>query len=132
MRKVHFISLTILTMTVLLPSFILNGTSINVSKEEDPPIIHFYKDSLDCGGGPRTQNTCPFFAEYETGNVLLGSTSSIGIVTVEVSSTAGDYYVSFFDTFDREILLPVSGNPGYYLLRIAVSSNEHYIGRFEL
>lgn len=130
MKTKYYIHSTILLLIVLLPSFITQGMSQELSGK-DGPVIEISRDTLKYGP-PRAPRDCPFFAEYETGNVLLGSTSSIGIVTVEVSSTAGDYYVSFFDTFDREILLPVSGNPGYYLLRIAVSSNEHYIGHFEL
>lgn len=130
MKTKHIIILSILLLIALIPSLIMYGSNYRI-RVNDGPVV-FYRDSLEIDPIPRTLGICPFYAEYYSGNVYLSSTSSIGTVSVEVTSTAGDNYVTFFDTSEGEIILPVSGEPGYYLLRITVSADEHYIGRFEL
>ena len=127
----HFFLKAILVMATLFSSWRINGEAI-ISNGNDGPIIVIERDPTEFLDEPRSPGSCPFFAEYQNGNVSLSSLDSIGTVVVEISSTAGDYYCTYFDTSDGSILLPISGDSGYYLLRITVASNVHYMGRFEL
>lgn len=121
---------TLFVMSMLFMSLVINGKAIRSC--DGGIVIVLEQDPLEVDDMPRSPGSCPFFAEYQNGNVSLNSLDSIGTVVVEISSTAGDDYCTYFDTSDGSILLPVSGDPGYYLLRITVSSNVHYNGRFEL
>ena len=84
--------------------------------------------------GPRTPACIPFIAELMDGSnsVLLEATDTIGIVSVQIISTAGDNYSTYFDTSDGAILLPVSGNSGNYTLRITTSGGTQYVGEFTI
>ena len=75
-----------------------------------------------------------FIAELMDGSnyVILGSTDNIGTVTVQITSTIGDNYTTFFDTSDGTIFLPISGNTGYYTLTIITSDGTHYVGEFTI
>ena len=84
--------------------------------------------------GPRTPVSIPFIAELmdSSNSVLLEATDTIGIVTVQIISTAGDNYSTYFDTSDGAILIPVSGNAGYYTLRITTPNGTQYVGEFTI
>lgn len=81
---------------------------------------------------PRTPEYNPFFAELMNDYVILGAPSAIGTVSVSLTSTAGDNYSTCFDTSDGAILLPVSGNAGYYTLTIITADGTHYVGEFTI
>lgn len=83
---------------------------------------------------PRSPIANPFIAEFqeETNSVLLGVTDSIGTVCVQITSTAGDNLSTYFDTSDGAIILPVSGNAGYYTLTIITPDGTHYVGEFSI
>lgn len=81
---------------------------------------------------PRTPEYNPFFAELMNGYVILGSSSAYGTVSVTLTSTVGDNYSTVFDTTDGAILLPVSGNAGYYTLTIITADGTHYVGEFTI
>ena len=81
---------------------------------------------------PRTPDSIPFYAELESGYVLLGSFSSCGIVDVSLTSTAGDDYSTVFDTANGTIIIPVSGITGDYTLLITTASGMDYIGEFSI
>lgn len=83
---------------------------------------------------PRSPEESPFIAELMDGSnsVLLGATDTIGIVSVQITSTAGDNYSTYFDTSDGAILLPISGNAGYYTLTIITPDGTHYVGEFTI
>lgn len=115
---------------ILSNSLITMSEAKRITVNDEPTVLQWQVPDYE--EAPRSLSYNPFYAEYHSSNVYLSSTSSIGTVSVEVTSTAGDNYVTFFDTSEGEIILPVSGDPGYYLLRITVSADEHYIGRFEL
>ena len=76
----------------------------------------------------------PFIAELMDGSnsVLLGATDTIGIVSVQITSTSGDNYSTYFDTSDGAILLPISGNAGYYTLTIITPDGTHFVGEFSI
>lgn len=86
----------------------------------------------DTGGAPRT--AVPFFAEYydTLSAVMLGCSESIGEVTVRLTSTAGDWYETEFDTSDGMLDIPVSGESGFYTLTIRTSSGVVYQGEFNI
>ena len=83
---------------------------------------------------PRSPIAIPFIAELMDGSnsVLLGATDTIGTVSVQIISTAGDNYSTYFDTSDGAILLPISGNAGYYTLTIITPDGTHYVGEFTI
>ena len=82
--------------------------------------------------GPRTQVPNPFVAVLMNGgtNVCLSATSPCGTVSGSITSTAGDNYTTYFDTSDGSILLPISGNTGYYLLSITMADGIQFKGEF--
>lgn len=83
---------------------------------------------------PRTPVSIPFIAELMDASnaVLLRATDTIGIVAVQIISTVGDNYTTCFDTSDGAILLPISGNEGYYTLTIITPDGTHYVGEFSI
>ncbi len=101
--------------------------------EDDPVIIHVVvKESNKPEGAPRT--AVPFFAEYYDTlcAVMLGCSESIGDVTVRLTSTAGDWYETEFDTSDGMLDIPVSGESGFYTLTIRTSAGVVYQGEFNI
>lgn len=88
----------------------------------------------DTPGSPRTPVVNPFIAEFMDGStsILLGATDSIGTVYVQITSTAGDNYSTYFDTSDGAILLPISGDAGNYTMTITASGGSQYVGEFTI
>lgn len=88
----------------------------------------------DTPGAPRTPVVNPFIAELMDGNnsVLLGSKDNVGIVSVQITSMAGDNYSTYFNTSVGAILLPISGNAGYYILTIITPDGTHFVGEFTI
>lgn len=88
----------------------------------------------DTPGAPRTPVVNPFIAELMDGStsVLLGATDAIGTVSVQITSTAGDNYSTYFDTSDGSILLPISGITGYYTLTIVTPDGTRFVGEFTI
>ena len=97
----------------------------------DPPII-IYQDPIEANDNPRSLVDNPFFAELSTFGVVLGSSESIGTVSVRITSTAGDDYSTYFNTSIGMILLPISGDAGDYIISITTPDGIHYIGEFSL
>ena len=85
----------------------------------------------DAPDAPRTPVICPFVAELMDGSVsvLLEATDTVGTVYVQITSTAGDNYSTYFDTSDGSIILPISGYTGYYTLTIT-SGGAQFVGEF--
>lgn len=106
---------------------------LGTTMEDDPVIIHVVvKESNKPEGAPRT--AVPFFAEYYDTlcAVMLGCSESIGDVTVRLTSTAGDWYETEFDTSDGMLDIPVSGESGFYTLTIRTSAGVVYQGEFNI
>ena len=83
-------------------------------------------------GAPRTPVINPFYATQEATYVLLGSYSDYGVVSVSVISTAGDYYITDFNTEDGTIVLPISGLSGHYTLTIVCAGGIVFGGEFDI
>lgn len=98
-----------------------DGESITIYQVPQKPI-----------NAPRS--VVPFYAEYYDlmSTVMLGCSDSQGDVTVTLVSTAGDWYQTVFDTEEGMILIPASGESGYYTLTIVTSDNTTYQGEFVL
>lgn len=103
-----------------------------LEKSESIVIIVQQDPAVTPPGAPRTPVFNPFFAELMNGYVLLGSSSSYGTVHVTITSTAGDNYTTSFDTEDGTIVLPISGDSGFYSLRITTSGDLQFIGEFTI
>lgn len=136
MKAKLFPGLTSLVVTITLvasfPSFATHhDTGTLVEDGTLVPILLQKPDALP-GGAPRT--AVPFFAEYydTLSAVMLGSSESIGDVTVRLTSTAGDWYQTVFDTSDGAVLVPASGLSGHYVLTIETADHTVYEGEFYL
>lgn len=128
MKNIRTIGMSIAFIMASLLS--LNaGVSSSVSSKEGTPIIIYQKPD-DSVAPPRSDN--PFFAELSDYGVLLGSSDSIGTVSVRITSTAGDDYSTYFNTSTGMILLPISGDTGDYLISITTPDGIHFIGEFSL
>ncbi len=114
---------------ILASSFPCFGGTTSKEAEDNTPII-IRQDSTELPGAPRSNN--PFFAELSNGYVILGASTSSGTVLVRITSTAGDDYSTYFNTSAGMILLPISGDPGDYLLSITTPDGIHYIGEFTI
>jgi len=112
-----------------LTAFIAQGTPSSTAMTGHTIIIVPKPDPADA---PRTPVFNPFFAELMNGYVLLGSSNPYGTASVNVTSTAGDNYSTFFDTSDGAILLPISGNIGSYTLTISTPDGTHFVGEFTI
>lgn len=75
-----------------------------------------------------------FVAEYDDllNYVILCCTESCGNADVTLSSTAGDWYQTVFDTGDGILYIPVSGESGHYMLSITTSDGAHFFGEFTI
>ena len=113
-------SLAVLLTAVPAQAVSLRGHIIIITPKPDPE------------DDPRSPINNPFFAELMDGSnsVLLGTTDNIGIVYVQIVSTAGDSIGTYFDTSDGTIVIPISGNVGYYTLTITLSGNHYFVGEF--
>lgn len=127
----------ILGMGILLMSATsfspLTAERTTILAEGNKPII-IRQDPVDLEGAPRMPAYNPFIAELMDGSnsVLFGATDTIGTVSVQITSTAGDNYSTYFDTSDGAILLPISGNAGYYTLTIITPDGTHFVGEFSI
>ena len=86
--------------------------------------------SDDLPGAPRS--IVPFEAEYNDvfNCVVLTCITPCGDVAVTLTSTAGDWYQTVFDTLDGSILIPTSGDSGDYTLTLVTSDSTTYVGEF--
>ena len=119
----------LLLIGTAVPGF--SVTNAVLSNAGDHPIL-IVQDTTNIPDAPRSPVSHPFFAELMNGYVLLEASYFIGTVSVQITSTAGDDYSTYFDTDDGAIVLPISGNTGYYTLRITTPAGEHFIGEFSL
>lgn len=104
----------------------------SLNKQLDGEILRIYQKPTIPQGAPHMPAYVPFFAELESGYVLLGSYSYCGIVDVSLTSTAGDDYSTVFDTSNGTVNIPVSGYSGDYVLLITTSAGTEYIGEFSI
>lgn len=83
---------------------------------------------------PRCPMLNPFVGELMDSHeaVLLSVTHTCGTVYVQMTSTAGDDYSTYFVTSNGAILLPISGNSGDYFLTIILSNGTIFDGEFTL
>ena len=98
----------------------------------DSQMIPIVNKGNGSNNNPRTPANNPFTAVLYDTYVLLGCLGDYGDVSVELTSTAGDNYSTSFDTADGAILIPVSGNTGYYILSIITQSGQEFVGEFNI
>ncbi len=131
MKKTSDTMKAIITTMMICLSFIVTvKPALAESMRGHTIIITQIPDAPDA---PRTPVVCPFIAELMDGSdsVLLEATDTVGIVYVQISSTAGDNYSTYFDTSDGSIILPISGYTGYYTLTINFSGVQ-FVGEFTI
>lgn len=125
MRKLFLLLLTLSTSLFFCSA---NSMPVNDNGAE----IVITQKGLEPQPTPRTPANIPFTAVLYDTYVLLGSLGDHGEVSVELTSTAGDNYSTSFDTADGAILIPVSGNAGYYVLTIITQSGQEFVGEFNI
>lgn len=132
MKSVSKMGVTIILMMALMTPGV-SGVKYEAAKKRSEPII-IRQEPTDPIGAPRTPFFNPFIAELMDGNttVFLGATNACGTVFVQITSTAGDNYSTYFDSSDGSILLPISSNAGYYTLTIITPDGTHYVGKFSI
>lgn len=109
----------------------LNCDTLSAVSKDSKTIIIVQKPTTP-PEAPRVPAYNPFFAELMDGYVILGSSTVYGTVSVSLTSTAGDYYSTSFDTSDGAILLPISGDAGLYTLQITTSGGLQFVGEFTI
>ena len=132
MKTKTILGLGILLMSATSYSPLTAEETTLLTEGNDPIIIR--QDPVELPEAPRMPVHIPFIAELMDGSnsVLLGATDTIGIVSVQITSTSGDNYSTYFDTSDGAILLPISGNAGYYTLTIITPDGTHFVGEFSI
>ena len=131
MKAKHLFRLAIMMMAVgTLES---SGANLTTPMKDNTPIL-IRQNPTNPIGEPRTPVSNPFFAELLEGSgyVLLGVTTPCGNVSVQITSTAGDDFSTYFNTSSGVILLPISEDPGYYTLLITMGDGVQFIGEFTL
>ena len=121
-------------LPVILAVSALTGNSREphtLEVSENPPILIIPIPS-EIPDAPRMPAYNPFFAELMNGYVILGSSSAYGTASVTVMSTAGDDYSTCFDMSEGAIILPISGEAGFYTLRITTSGGLQFVGEFTI
>lgn len=122
------------TLTFLFVCIFAAALVHPVQAAQDPTNIPIIRSTDPGENLSRSPEVVPFIAEYNDlwDAVVLTSIMNIGDVTVTLVSTAGDWYQTVFDTEDGMILIPASGESGYYTLTIVTSDNTTYQGEFVL
>jgi len=122
-----------IVLSLFIPvGFIVLQSSSAALSGKDEIVIPIRKKPVSLPGSPQMPVYNPFYAELESGYVLLGSFSSCGIVDVSLTSTAGDDYSTVFDTANGAIIIPISGYAGDYVLLITTPAGTEYIGEFSI
>ena len=119
-------------MAFILGCFASFSSNASLIKKPDGENIRIFQKPTIPQGAPHMPAFNPFYAELESGYVLLGSFTSCGIVDVSLTSTAGDDYSTVFDTANGAIVIPISGYTGDYVLIITTSAGTEYIGEFSI
>lgn len=127
-KTVFYLAAAIIVNLAYLQHGVLEARTI-FSHQDVNPIEITPKSPV---GNPRSGVINPFVAYYSSDNVVLSCTTEYGVVNVNLISTAGDNYSSAFDTEDGAILIPISGDPGYYTLTIIDQNGQLFYGEFEI
>ena len=101
------------------------------SGQEVIPVVITPKPPVP-GGNPRSPETSPYSAYHTTDYVYLSSDIDCGCVDVELYSTAGDSYSTVFSLSDENIIIPISGDSGEYVLTITDQLGQVFIGVFTI
>lgn len=107
------------------------STLCKTSRQEIIPVIISPKPS-NPGGNPRSPETTLFSAYRTNDEIILSCAIDSGIVEIELYSTAGDSFLSEFDTAEETILIPISGDVGDYTLTITDTREQVYVGGFSI
>ena len=109
---------------------VLLASPVDAKTDEFPiPVII---DNEPDSNENRSPEQSPFYAQVWGTYVVLGCTSNIGNADVTLTSTAGDDYETVFNTAFGSIIIPISGNHGFYRLDIELSSGQSFYGEFVL
>ena len=131
MKNVKHISIVVTLATLLLS---VCGTPILFSKEkaQDAIPIIIENESNQPEEEPRGPVFNPFSAYRLNNQVVLECSVPYGIVSVSLTSTAGDNYSTVFDTEDGFIVIPISGLSGDYTLSLVDATGQRFVGEFEI
>ena len=130
MKTSSLLSKVILFLAITI-SFISLGMS-NVKAAEDSIQIAINPLPNTPHGAPRAPVFNPFYAQIIDNTLWIECVSSYGLVTIELTSTAGDNEAVEFDTDEDWITLPLSGESGHYLFTLTPESGVSFMGEFML
>lgn len=80
---------------------------------------------------PRGPVFNPFSAYLQSNQVVLSCSANCGLVSVSLVSTAGDNYLTVFDSEDGFIFIPISGDTGDYTLTLTSMTGQVFVGYFK-
>ena len=83
-------------------------------------------------GTPRGPVFNPFTAQLWDSYIVLNSNESCGDVEVTPTSTTGDFFSTNFDTEEGSIIIPISGDTGYYVLNLVTEGGLIFDGEFDI
>lgn len=118
----HFL-LSVATVVVTVPLF------------ADPDQIPIrIPEGSSSSNDPQPHSPAQFIAQgyydLETDVLSLSFLQSIGICTITVTNTAGEYFVQQFDSDWGTCLMNLSGTPGLYIITIQTLTGMIYSGQF--
>lgn len=108
------------------------ATNLKAQTPGGTPIVIVPEEPNNPEEEPRSPVFNPFSAYLQNNQVILNCSTSYGLVSVSLVSTAGDNYSTVFDTGDGFIFIPISGNMGDYTLVLLDSLGTSYVGEFSL
>ena len=121
-------------MLARILAVLLTAVAITSSwaQTDDNQPIAIHPRPINQNTGPRSPIFNPFTAQLWDNYVVLYSNESCGDVAVTLTSTAGDFFTTNFDTEDGSIIIPISGNNGYYVLTLVTGGSLIFDGEFYL
>lgn len=103
----------------------------NVSNDEPIPIRPTVNNSNT--HRPNSKAVVPFEAYYDTdlSSILLYFINDVGDVEIAIQNLSSEesYYFTINSSIGS-IILPISGNLGYYEMTFTLQNGKHYIGEF--
>lgn len=131
MKAIHIILSAIMSMVVA--TFAGAYAPKQSDAEQQGEVLTIRQRPVNSPNTPRTSAYNPFYAELEDSCVYVSAIDDFyGMVDLVLTSTAGDYYNTIFDTGNGLICIPFSGDEGQYTITLETLCGLVFEGVFEL